>query len=440
MAENSLTEAFNPLQVIEEEGEGDRYAAELMRNKVAEIISSYHHQFDHFYESVQNAMDACERAFRKAEAEGASADYTPSIRVIVDLKENSFTVVDNGLGMPKSVVLKYFFTPYATLKADSEDRQRGEKGVGSTFLSYGSNRICVSTVAQDTGELTSGELRDALKWCRKEIVLLPMPKVNPMACHPEAPADHGTVVSIWFDNETNMKVLSEQGEDLSQWEAILRLHTALGYVDFDANDTFFKAVRATLTVVDKTGNPQSALMKIGYLYPHLATEANIRLTSLSRDARGRLPEAQRDMDVLWETFTYDQVSELVTRRMETVSYLRQVKRERLSRILNVHKPEAYVCFTYGSEFWQDRNNQIWGPERDAQLNHGIVFATKTQKIGEQKRIDFTFRSGDFSRFFVLLSMRATKKRRGEKKPAGRDWRIRKFLCKCDSKDEVYYRR
>ena len=54
MAENSLTEAFNPLQVIEEEGEGDRYAAELMRNKVAEIISSYHHQFDHFYESVQN--------------------------------------------------------------------------------------------------------------------------------------------------------------------------------------------------------------------------------------------------------------------------------------------------------------------------------------------------------------------------------------------------
>ena len=56
----------------------------------------------------------------------------------------------------ESVVLKYFY-PYATLKADSEDRQRGEKGVGSTFFSDAFHITCVSTVAQDTGELTSGE-------------------------------------------------------------------------------------------------------------------------------------------------------------------------------------------------------------------------------------------------------------------------------------------
>jgi len=413
MAENSLREPFNPLQIMQAEGE-DEYVAELMRNNISEIINSYHHDFDHFYESVQNGVDACEKAFRQSEEDGSSADYTPSIKIIVNLNENSLTVVDNGTGMSTDIVLKYFFTPYATLKSKVSERQRGEKGVGSSFLSYGSNRLCISTISRETKELTSGELRDALKWCRKELDLIPMPKVIPAECHPELQFEHGTAVTVFFCDQTNMTDLSEYGETVDQWEAIIRLQTALGYVDFSDGDAFLKALRATLAVVDKQGKTNARVLTTGYLYPHLATEANVRLTSLTRDAKGRLPEAQRDMDVLWETFTYDQVSDLVTKRMDNIPYLRRVKKDRLSTVLNVHKPEAYVAFTYGSDFWRQRNDKIWGTDREGQLNHGFIFATKTQRIGEQKRIDFTFRTGDFSRFFVLLSMRELKSDVGRK--------------------------
>ncbi|WP_218921704.1 hypothetical protein, partial [Bacillus sp. S2-R3J1-FB-BA1] len=45
---------------------------------------------------------------------------------------------------------------------------------------------------------------------------------------------------------------------------------------------------------------------------------------------------------------------------------------------------------------------------DGYLKHGITFSTKSQKIGENKIIDFTFRTGDFNRFFILLNMKNLK--------------------------------
>ncbi|XBO88671.1 hypothetical protein AAGG43_24125 [Bacillus paranthracis] len=121
-----------------------------------------------------------------------------------------------------------------------------------------------------------------------------------------------------------------------------------------------------------------------------------------------MKDSQRDMNILWKHFSYDEVSYIVSSRMENSRYMRQNKKTKLSNILNKHKPEIYVAFTYGSDFWEERNHEIWGEELDGYLKHGITFSTKSQKIGENKRIDFTFRTGDFNRFFILLNMKNLK--------------------------------
>jgi hypothetical protein len=179
----------------------------------------------------------------------------------------------------------------------------------------------------------------------------------------------------------------------------------LGYIDFQAGDAFLRSLRATLTVTDQDGRVNSKSIETGYLYPHLISKASVQLSKLARDTQGQLPEAQRDMNVLWDVFTQDQVSSIVTTRMESMRYLRSSARQMISDILGRHKPEAYVAFVWGTAFWEEGNNELWGAEVQGQLRHGIVYSTKSQKIGEQKRIDFKFRSGDFNRFFVMLNMR-----------------------------------
>jgi hypothetical protein len=406
---NSLTKSFDPLSTAEWDQSGS-YIAELKRNEVAQIIASYHHDFDHFYESIQNAVDACEKAFVDYQRRKRGAEYTPKVEVVVNLQTNALAVIDNGVGMPMAAVLKYFFTPYATLKAvpatAREGIQRGEKGVGATFVSYGSNYVHLSTRSAENNEMTSCKLIDGLDWCNQKRPLLPLPHVEP--CEPHAHLEglpHGTVLEVHFSDDTNIRTLSDFAKSTSQWETILRLHTALGYVDFQESDPFLKSLRATLTVINEDGRADSKSVTTGYLYPHLTTEARVQLTKLARTKGTELPESQRDMNVLWEIFPQDQVSSLVTKRMENMRYLRNSTRQAFSEILSRYKPEAYVAFVYAAEFWDERNHEIWGASAEGPFRHGIVYATKSQKVGEQKRIDFKYRSGDFNRFFILLNMR-----------------------------------
>ena len=107
---NSLTEPFEPLST-ETTGQVTEYLAELKRNQVLQIIESYHHDFDHFYESIQNAVDACQRAFSEYEKQNRSAEYTPRVDVEINLKTNRLTVIDNGPGMSSDVVRKFSSRP-----------------------------------------------------------------------------------------------------------------------------------------------------------------------------------------------------------------------------------------------------------------------------------------------------------------------------------------
>jgi hypothetical protein len=413
---NVLEVSFNPLN-ISEHSDDQSYINEIYRREIRGILESYHHRFDHLYESIQNAVDSCEAADNYYSNKTSEKGYTPEIRVIINLKDNKITVADNGLGMTKDVVLKYFFTPHATLKNVSEDtktRQRGEKGVGATFLSYGSNKIKITTLSNESRELTSGQLTKAIDWVydseNKKV-----PEVEPCKANKIIDEfDHGTIVELDVPQNFSMYELMEYGDEWNQWEIILKLYTALGYVSLDKKDSFFDRLKAHLILISSEGESIGKPLSLEYLYPHMMTEANIQINKLTRIKGGVLPASQQDMKIMWETYDKTQVSEYVNRRMSNLKYMRTSKKRKISEILNKYSPEAYVCFTSGSDFWDVYNNKIWGETFEGQLKPGIIFTTKSQRIGEHKRIDFKFRSGDFNRFFILINMENLKSDIGRK--------------------------
>lgn len=403
---NGLTQEFNPLAQVAMWREDADYAAQILRNQVRQIVGSYHHDYDHFYETIQNAVDSCEKALQHYRS--LEVDYLPEVRVIVDLTENKLTVIDNGLGMSADTVQKYLFTPNATLKSESGEvrvRQRGEKGVGATFIAYGTDNIEVTTKDISTGTWTAGNMVGALEWLNHNGSALPMPQVTP--CEPDPRVEeipHGTIVTLEFTEATNVGYLAEHGTTLEQWEIILRRHTALGIIAIEREDELSGLLSSVLTVIDEPNGVKSRRIKAEYYYPHLTTNARIKVSDLRRSQKGQLNADQREMNVLYEVFAEAEVRDFVQARMENTPYLRNRKKAAFSRILNSNNPRAYVAFTYAAEFWAKANQHFWGNDAHDQFSHGIVFATKGQKIGEQRKIDLRYRTGDFNRFFILLEM------------------------------------
>ncbi|TAJ20470.1 MAG: ATP-binding protein, partial [Dehalococcoidia bacterium] len=126
---------------------------------VRNILRSYHSNYDLFAEAVQNAVDAVHARWRDDVA------YEPRLLIRIDLVKNSFTVIDNGVGMTPDTCARAFAPNYslkAALLSGPSRRLRGHKGVGATFLSYGFNLTQMSS--KYMGETWSGEIRDARRW------------------------------------------------------------------------------------------------------------------------------------------------------------------------------------------------------------------------------------------------------------------------------------
>ena len=56
-------------------------------------------------EIIQNSIDAC---LVRKEIEDKNSGYQPSIKIIIDNERNSFTIVDNGIGMSEEIIKNFF--------------------------------------------------------------------------------------------------------------------------------------------------------------------------------------------------------------------------------------------------------------------------------------------------------------------------------------------
>lgn len=98
-----------------------------LKRQIKNILKSYTGWFDPLSELIQNALDAVEKSLGKT---------VPTIWIDINLQENSICVTDNGVGFSEDQ-FKSFLAPNVSFK---EQNDRGNKGVGATYLGF--NRRC----------------------------------------------------------------------------------------------------------------------------------------------------------------------------------------------------------------------------------------------------------------------------------------------------------
>ena len=211
---------FNPLDVPEARTLGGHLT-------VRNILRSYHSNYDLFAEAIQNALDAVHERWRDDNA------YEPRLYVRIDLPRNTFTVIDNGVGMTPDVCRLAFAPNYslkAALVADGR-RLRGYKGVGATFLSYGFNQTQLASKKTAGEDAWTGQLEGARRWA-EGLPGAAAPLVSPYEEKDETfnELDRGSLIRIRCDSDSSPAQLAAIASNKRTWEAILRTDTAIGKI------------------------------------------------------------------------------------------------------------------------------------------------------------------------------------------------------------------
>ena len=138
--------------------------AEFRRRSIQGILESYHSNYDVLAEGLQNAVDAVE------DAKLAALPPPYSIEVTVNLTDNWIGILDTGVGMSLPEVTSVF-APHVSFKdaasaknkRDKSSMCRGYKGVGLTFLAYGTDDIAIHA-KNSAGEYTKARMKYGRTW------------------------------------------------------------------------------------------------------------------------------------------------------------------------------------------------------------------------------------------------------------------------------------
>ena len=212
-----------------------------LKRQIKNILKSYTGWFDPFSELIQNALDAVDN--RKKEKE-----FIPTIYIDINLRENIICITDNGIGFSEDQ-FKSFLAPNVSFK---QQRDRGNKGVGATYLGYGFNFLQIGTKTPEFSFV--GTIKDGREWVEDNSGTKIRPKIQ------ESDVIHKVFNNIDRGSTFSLKLVGEfiRPKDLKwvgattadKWDVVLRLKTPLGGIYFTRPEFSFKC---HLTVIDEDG-------------------------------------------------------------------------------------------------------------------------------------------------------------------------------------------
>ncbi|MGA9364242.1 MAG: ATP-binding protein [Bacteroidota bacterium] len=379
---------FNPLAV--KISSSNDAATRAVKREIRNILGSYVGWFDPFAESLQNSLDSVEeRALQE------DADYRPTIRITIDIKENSFTVTDNGLGLDKTQ-FESFLAPDFSFKSG---KARGQKGVGATYLAYGFNFIQVATKSPYFSAV--GRMINARDWVQSD---------NP-AGDPQIEPDEGGVVDRSFDSiGRGVSICIKFGKNTypkdlgwikahtaDAWLRILLVKTGLGAIDANPELQVF------VDVIDGLGNRTSANTRgIEYYRPHKAAGkcASIGDIKAKKDELYKrekdpniLPPHLTNLEVIYGNWGHEQLRDILT--------LSDEEREACEK----YQPQIFGDYVYSTKFW-DRFNETLGVRANIRILYGgIQIAANNMPQGELIQIPLKRNIGRQNNAHFLIHFR-----------------------------------
>ncbi len=364
------------------------------KREIKNILKSYVGMYDSFSELIQNAMDAVDKRAKVLQEE----NYNKKLFLKIDLQDNSFTIIDNGIGFNEKE-LRAFLAPNISFKINSDSR--GNKGVGATYIGYGFDFLRFGTKCESHEYM--GELSGGRKWVDDIEGVITRPTVKPISTKsPEFDIlDRGSIFKIKFGGEnTRPKDLNwYTATTPEQWLYLLLIKTPLGSIQFLEGEN--SHISFDLTVVSKNGDEKTINNKEAiYIYPHLNIKASVNLKEVldfqkkliaeSRDA-SKIPPKFFKSNGIYEYFNNNQVIDLG--KFD----------ESVKGIIEKYNIEAYGYFTYSTSVWDQFNDNLAKLRKGYRvLKGGLQLANNNMVQGELIAIPLTSNIGYQNQCHIIV--------------------------------------
>lgn len=340
------------------------------------ILESYNSNYDALAEAVQNSMDALEDAYLT----GLPAPYL--LHIVVDLKDNTISVFDTGNGMSQEQLCEAF-APTATFKdIPAKIRQRGDKypyrgykGVGLTFLAYGTNDVLIQS--RQNGSVIKGRMKYGRDWVDGRRSEAPILNIDDSPTPLDATRRRGTYLRLLFSQYTSPQSLLHLGTSLDIWEAILRTRTAVGQILIEEEPaTQFKV---TLTLVATDGSLSEREVAPIFYYPDQAKRLpafqflDIGRYKLEHPDVADVPPAYKRRDGVYIKWGPEEVKA----RLDS-SQLEEFKSQ-----IAAMSPRVYAFRPFDEPTWKLINDSATGQHRAKFLGPGLVIGVNHQRIASE---------------------------------------------------------
>ncbi len=357
----------DPLDYLKEQ-----FDLDTRRLSVQGILESYHSNYDAISEALQNAVDALE----DAKLEGLAGPY--SVEVTINLAANSFSVLDTGLGMSTEQVRRSF-APHATFKQQTKrehkSRYRGFKGVGLTFLAYGTDDITIHSKQQGS-ELVKARMKYGRAWATGEI-----PETALLNHDSEAsPLDsysRGTYLKVQFSQHTHPRSLVKIAATLGAWKTILRTKTAIGQVLLGRKPIV--EFKAKLKLIATDGSETEAKVEPSFLYPSVVKRQKPPFRFL--DLVGYHNTFSEVIDPPPEKLRQDGLY-LVWNTERITNELTDEQQKEFKEQIEKYTPYAYAFVPYQGSVWSELNQIETGVRSRSYLIPGLIIAVNRQRLAD----------------------------------------------------------
>ena len=388
------------------------------RRTIQGILDSYNSNYDALAEAVQNSMDALE------DAALAKLPAPYLLEITVDLQANSLSVLDTGIGMTQEQVCESF-APSATYKdlpaplkkRGDKHPYRGYKGVGLTFLAYGTDDVQIQS--RQNGAIVKGRMRFGRGWVTGKQPDAPVLDID---AEPSPLDKHkrGTYLKLQFSSDTRPESLARLGSSIEVWEAIVRTRTAAGQIFI--GETPAANFKVILRLITKDG-PVEKEVAPEFYYPHLVSrQPPFRFLDVGplfekHPAIADIPDEYKRQDAVYVNWDVSKIKE----------HLEKDEQKDFKAELDAYTPKLYAFRPYYAPLWTAINEAATKQVRAHFFSGGLVIGLNHQRIADTIRVEVSRSDFTGQQVFVLLHFDKARPDQGRKPYRPGSWNCRNLL-------------
>ncbi|MYS36416.1 histidine kinase/DNA gyrase B/HSP90-like ATPase [Streptomyces sp. KhCrAH-43] len=376
-----------------------------VKQRVINVIKSYHNAADVIAEPIQNAVDEV------LSADSINGDG--EVRITLDTDQNTISVRDNGRGISSTDIGKWLAPDVGSKRADFlSGLVRGHKGVGLTFLAYGFNLFEIETRTADEHYVV--RLENGRSWVEDPKNNTP-PIGHLVEVHDGGRLDAtGSIITIALSPQTEPRSLRHAFPTAEYAATAIRNQTAAGLIE---PPSITKKRNLQVTLEYKSGSKTRTVeIPATYRYPHEDLASGMKVLNLGQYRKNNKnveppKKEQGAYHACYWIFSPSDLKELIGARVGE----QLAESEEVADFLMEHQVHVYALFSYSASY-RDQLGENWKIPKNRKLLHfpSLRVATDGMISSWSREITLTHRGFNVDRTWLLYSLRGIEPDLGRK--------------------------